>query len=161
MVRWSALGIRSALCRLPNLPFNRVGLLDVSSGTQKAVAGSPERPDVKNPLGVSQHPPPVPLNGSRGHVRIEHEQSTRAHEHVNMNVRAAWRAAPGVMPALTGTSPQGQQSARHSRRRCARDGHFALSHVHMPNTYNGRRPPRGPPGLNALFGAGLRSTGGA
>ena len=30
---------------------------DVSLGTQNAVAGSPERPGVKYPLGVSQHPP--------------------------------------------------------------------------------------------------------
>ena len=51
------MGIRSTLDMLPNLPFNRVGLLDVSSGTPNAVAGSPERPDIKNPLGVSQHPP--------------------------------------------------------------------------------------------------------
>ena len=52
------MGLRTALDGLPNLPFNRVGLLDVSSGTQNAVAGSPERPGVKYPLGVSQHPPP-------------------------------------------------------------------------------------------------------
>ena len=52
------LGIRSTLDMLPNLPFNRVGLLDASSGTLKrTVAGSPERPGVKYPLGVSQHPP--------------------------------------------------------------------------------------------------------
>ena len=37
-------------------PSTGLAYSDVSLGTQKAVAGSPERPGVKYPLGVSQHP---------------------------------------------------------------------------------------------------------